>query len=581
MQPAVVFLCVLAGVIAAAYAVGRANRKREDDALIKRLAASFGKLPDKKMPEDRGRNLDGYYRAHPEPVTQGIDDITWNDLELSFLLRRIDSTRSSAGEEYLYYALRAARRLSSRDCAVLDYLTGSASSSERTKLQFFLSKLGNTGHYSLYDYLEKLKDAPRRGSLRDLPAILFPFASIALMFVNVPAGVLCLLLSFLFSTVTYFRDKAEILPYITCLQYILRLSSCGERLSAAGKTSKSPQLQAMAVEIGQAAAPLSSLRRGSFLLMSPAGAAGPADFVLDYVRILFHLDLIKFSAMMRGAKGHEKDIDQLITLTGSLDMLVSTASFRKSLPYWCHPDFPADNGAGSVFMDVKGLFHPLLAKAVPNDLLTDRDVLLTGSNASGKSTFLKAAALCALLGQALDTCPAASYRAPEYTIMTSMALRDSIQDGRSYFTAEIHSLKRIEDAALDPAGRPVLCCIDEVLRGTNTIERIAASTKILERFSEFRVLCFAATHDIELTTLLEGYDNYHFEEELDGNDVVFSYKLRRGPADTRNAIRLLRAAGFPESVTDGAAEMAGHFEKTGSWLNMQTGDKNNAECHNL
>ncbi|HBH69952.1 MAG TPA: hypothetical protein DDX59_00490 [Lachnospiraceae bacterium] len=573
MQPAMVFLFVLIFLIAAAYIAGSANRKREDDALLKKLADSFGKRPDKKIPGERSRHLDGYYKAHPEPVPGGIDDITWNDLELSLVLQRIDTTRSSAGEEYLYYALRTAKRLSAREREVLDYLTGSASSSERSKLQFLLSKLGDTGHYSLYDYLEKLKDAPRRGPLRDLPAILFPFAGVAFMFVNVPAGVLCLLLSFLFGTVTYFRDKAEILPYITCLQYILRLSSCGERLSAAGKTSECLQLQAMAAEIGQAAAPLASLRRGSFLLMSPAGAAGPADFVLDYLRILFHLDLIKFSSLMRGILGHEGDIDRLITLTGRLDMLISTASFRKSLPYWCHPDFSGEDGAGSVFLDVRELYHPLLSKAVPNDLQTDRNILLTGSNASGKSTFLKAAAICALLGQALDTCPAASYRASEYTIMTSMALRDSIQNGQSYFIAEIQSLKRIQDAAKESDGRPVLCCIDEVLRGTNTIERIAASTKILESFSGLPVLCFAATHDIELTSLLQGYDNYHFEEELERGDVMFSYKLRRGPADTRNAIRLLRAAGFPNAVTDGAAEMAGHFEKTGHWLNMQTGDE--------
>ena len=175
MQPAMVFLFVLIFLIAAAYIAGSANRKREDDALLKKLADSFGKRPDKKIPGERSRHLDGYYKAHPEPVPGGIDDITWNDLELSLVLQRIslvlqrtDTTRSSAGEEYLYYALRTAKRLSARDREVLDYLTGSASSSERSKLQFLLSKLGDTGHYSLYDYLEKLKDAPRRGPLRGI-----------------------------------------------------------------------------------------------------------------------------------------------------------------------------------------------------------------------------------------------------------------------------------------------------------------------------------------------------------------------------------------------------------------------------
>ena len=111
MQPAMVFLCVLIFLIAAAYIAGSANRKREDDALLKKLADSFGKRPDKKIPGERSRHLDGYYKAHPEPVPGGIDDITWNDLELSLVLQRTDTTRSSAGEEYLYYALRTAKRL--------------------------------------------------------------------------------------------------------------------------------------------------------------------------------------------------------------------------------------------------------------------------------------------------------------------------------------------------------------------------------------------------------------------------------------------------------------------------------------
>ena len=143
-----------------------------------------------------------------------------------------------------------------------------------------------------------------------------------------------------------------------------------------------------------------------------------------------------------------------------------------------------------------------------------------------------------------------------------MALRDSIQEGESYFMVEIKSLRRILDA-----GGSVLCFIDEVLRGTNTIERIAASSEILMEFAKRGILCFAATHDIELTEILaEYYDNYHFEEELTGGDVAFSYRLHEGPATTRNAIRLLEKAGFDADLTARANERAARFEKEGSWL---------------
>lgn len=86
----------------------------------------------------------------------------------------------------------------------------------------------------------------------------------------------------------------------------------------------------------------------------------------------------------------------------------------------------------------------------------------------------------------------------------------------------------------------MLCFVDEVLRGTNTVERISASTEILKSLSAEQVLCFAATHDVELTELLaKEYDNYHFEEEIVEGDVRFNYRLLTGKATTRNAIKLL------------------------------------------
>ena len=113
---------------------------------------------------------------------------------------------------------------------------------------------------------------------------------------------------------------------------------------------------------------------------------------------------------------------------------------------------------------------------------------------------------------------------------------------------------------------PVLCCIDEVLRGTNTIERISASAEILTQLAGQPIQVFAATHDMELTELLKDlYVNYHFSETLDGDDVKFSYKLLEGPADSRNAIRLLRALGYDPGIADRAESRARNFIETGSW----------------
>ena len=131
---------------------------------------------------------------------------------------------------------------------------------------------------------------------------------------------------------------------------------------------------------------------------------------------------------------------------------------------------------------------------------------------------------------------------------------------------EIRSLKRVLDAASEAVNTPVLCCVDEVLRGTNTIERISASTEILSQLALKPIQIFAATHDMELTELLKDkYLNYHFSETLDGDDVKFSYLLKEGPADSRNAIRLLRALGYDPGIADRAEERARHFIDTGVW----------------
>ena len=146
-----------------------------------------------------------------------------------------------------------------------------------------------------------------------------------------------------------------------------------------------------------------------------------------------------------------------------------------------------------------------------------------------------------------------------------MALTDNLFEGDSYYIVEIKSIKRILDAAREK-GCKVLCFVDEVLRGTNTIERIAASTQILKVFADSKIKCFAATHDIELTQLLKGqYQLYHFEGNVTDNDVHFDYVMKGGPATNRNAIKLLGALGYDKDIVDKAQHMADRFLESGSW----------------
>lgn len=609
------FLGILAAFILITLMLGLRERKRTRNKLRAALRSSFGKPSSKKTAPERYAQIPQYYLHHPGDFQ--IDDITWNDLDLDEMFSQMDSTCCAAGEEYLYYllrtpALRAGDLPFSRE--QYDWFGEGAHEEERLRLQEILTGLGHAGRYSLYDYIDSTASLGERSNLPHYLAIAAPFAAFALMFLHTGIGILLLLAVLAFNLVSYFKEKAKIAPYFQVFNYVLRLLECAEKV----EKQNCPVFKEESDRIPALLASFASFRRGTGLFLgSTTGSTDPAGFVLEYVRILFHLDLIKFNSMLAQMRGRQKEIDALLTIIGRIDSCISLVSWRETLPFYTVPllkeqaeqdqegaEKPgtADDlykagaaantdkagtafnaGRAGIAFRVQDLYHPLLTEPVSNSLKAGRPVLLTGSNASGKSTFLKAAALCALLSQSTGIAPAKSYSGAYYRIYTSMALRDSLRDGESYFIVEIKSLRRIlqasgnvsvsasEEAVFTGSQQllqqiPVLCCIDEVLRGTNTVERIAASAEILRCFAGRNVLCFAATHDLELTSLLgDVFDNYHFSEEIENGDVRFSYRLQPGPSTTCNAIALLGALGYDRTLVDSARTRADRFLAEGRW----------------
>ena len=145
-----------------------------------------------------------------------------------------------------------------------------------------------------------------------------------------------------------------------------------------------------------------------------------------------------------------------------------------------------------------------------------------------------------------------------------MAINDALERSESYFIVELKSIKRIIDESENKGA--LLCIIDEVLRGTNTVERIAASSQVLKSLKKENVICFAATHDVELTYILDGiYRNLHFEENIEGDDVKFDYILREGRTTSRNAIKLMEVLGFDSDTVKKSHELVEKFEASGNW----------------
>lgn len=535
--------------------------KNEEKMFRNSLLENYGKEPPKEYSLERFARLDSYLERHKEE--KQLDDITWNDLGMDEVFCRIDRTLSAAGEEYLYFTLRNIF-CGKEKLDHLEEVTGwfLEQDDTRIRVQLLLKKLGHLGKYSLYDYLDNLDYLGERNNRKILLLNLLYLLFASLLFVQPAVGILGIVVCMLGHILTYFREKKVIEPYITSFAYVLRMIDVCEELGR----QKIPAYKKELEDLNEALKSLRELKRGSFWVM--AGNQGkiggnPLDIIADYLRMILHLDIWQFNLMLRKLRLKTNEVDRLLGITGYLDMAISVGGFRRSLEGYCIPQL--EENANKVYLHMEGGWHPLLTHPVKNSIRADRGVLLTGSNASGKSTFLKMVAVNAVLAQTIHTCTAESYHAPVFRIFSSMALRDSIQNGESYYIVEIRSLKRILDAAQTETA-PVLSFVDEVLRGTNTVERIAAATQILIHLSESGVLCFTATHDIEMTELLKDcYDNYHFEEVIRDGDISFPYELLPGRAGTRNAIRLLALMGYDKEITERAATQAEDFIQTGKW----------------
>lgn len=560
MEVLVTFL-VLIILMLAFIGIERYQEKKAALHFRQSLRDNYGKAPQRAYQLERFEKIGSYYKKHP--ASNQVDDITWNDLGMDDIFKRMNYSFSATGEEYLYYTLRTPQydkeHLKTLEKHVNFFM---AHQEERVEVQEIMNRLGYVGKYSLYDYLDNLELLGERSNKKHYLLNLLYIPCICLIPFFSTGGIFCLVLLMLINIVTYYREKGEIDPYIVSFGFVQRLylySGQLARMDLPGFEQEKERLQ-------KSRKKLKPLYQGSFWVMSPGRGnttgGNPLEMILDYLRMVFHLDLIQFNKMLGILRNHIKDVDMLITVAGYLETVISIGAFRASL----------SNGYTSpVFTRGKTLildscYHPLLQNPVKNSITTENCVLLTGSNASGKSTFLKTVALSALLAQTIHTVAADSYRAPMYRILSSMALRDNLAGGESYYIVEIKAIKRILENTTEKEALPVLCFVDEVLRGTNTVERIAASSQILRSLAEEGAMCFAATHDIELTELLKDYyTNYHFAEEIQSGDIVFNYRLHSGKASTRNAIRLLELLGYPSEITNRARKEAEAFVTTGNW----------------
>jgi hypothetical protein len=481
---------------------------------------------------------------------------TASDLDVDDVFSFIDRTNSKPGQQYLYKKLHSPE-LAESYFNTLEQKTQllSKDQSLRELAEFKLSALNSNDayylpevfgkvHHSLFDPLITLY-------IRIAPFVTLLFA--ASLFIAPNQFALLFLFALLIANVViHFSNKTKVMSYTHSLPQLLILNNVAQWLAGHQLLENDHHINKSLIKVDKLKKSL------GFINLQNKAASDPTDIMFlfsEWLKMFLLIEPLIFIFSMSRVNKYLEDIKTLYEAVAQVDMAISIQSVRAGSTHYCIPRFTTNSGQ----ITIKDLYHPLIENCVANSIHIDnkQGVLVTGSNMSGKTTFIRAVAINALLSQTINTSFATEYSAPPLKIFTSINMSDDLGGHKSYFQAEATSVKNIIMEAT--AGKPVssLVIIDEIFRGTNTIERIAAAKAVLSYFIENKSFVFVSTHDLELAELLgHDYKVFSFEELIGDDRLIFDYKIKEGLLKNKNGIAVLKGLGFPESIIDEANKVS-------------------------
>lgn len=525
--------------------------------ILARLRAAWGQPVGAGRPVD-DRVAEAWDELERAGAPAGaLDARTWADLDLDRVLAGIDRTETGLGRQVLHRRVRSG--------AAWDDTPGQEILAERFRTDpalresvgFHLASAGPTLGFGFWmitrpgaivtQWWYRAFPVLSIGMLASIVAI--PFVPRILPVVLVLAVVnLVIRMATAWQVPGILAPMRQMGPVIHTAERLLEVIGTGD-----------DQLLTMAEKVRR----LQPLRRIASWVSRDVMASG--DLVTaawEYFNLLFILDA---NALFLSAR-HLEELGPVLAAVagwiGDVDVALSVAALRAEPRGWCVPawrDQPETRGAG--------LWHPLVDDPVPNDvtLRPGRGIIITGANMSGKSTYLRTVGVAAVLARALGTCPAQSWQGRPYRVRSLIGRNDDLALGKSYYQVEADGVVgMLHDAA---APTPTLFLLDELLRGTNTVERLAAGEAVLRALlagpeGGAAHVVLVATHDGELVSMLSGlYQPFHFRETAGPEGLSFDYQRREGPASTRTAIALLESTGAPKSVVDAARARAEELDR--------------------
>ena len=488
-----------------------------------------------------------------------VDGQTWHDLDMHRVFDLLNHTQSSIGAEALYQKMRL---LNFQPDASLQELEDFFEHHPdlRLKVQVVMNQLGKKNHNMARSIVANpgKQDSSIYLSLYIFLACLPVLSLFFLPFFKIQAlSVLIASVTFniIFSSIRNWSNKMR----LDQVSYLVRIFASAEKLSRLAL----PKQEALK----QAVQPFKKTKVISSILQSPTGSS-EMEIILIYLNFLFLIPQIAQIYIYQQVRAHQKEAQETINLLGELEVAISLLRHKRDGKLVCHPCFKQDGGIKG-----KGIYHPLLADPVANDVSFEKNMVISGDNASGKSTYLKMVAINCILAQGLGFAYGESLELSYGHVMTSMDVSDDIEVGDSYFITESKTILRMIES-LEKSGFHYFF-IDELFKGTNTIERIGSGLGIVRWLSRHDCLYMISSHDIELVAASGAVnDNYHFDSRYVDGKIVFDYQIKQGAAVTKNAVNTLKSLHFPSEITQTSQELIGQYEKTGKWsLNRMLSDK--------
>jgi len=507
---------------------------------LKQLRHDWGKIPENALDIESVKTFFEFNKVNSIDHSYCVDEDTWHDLDFNEIFSLINRTTTPIGAQYLFYLLRhpvfKREILYKREELINNF---SKDQNLREKVQITIQSLEEkNAKYLPYSLWKPLPEKPVYAKF--LPFLSFLSLSILLLVLFDFLHFSVLIVIFIINLIIRSFVKRKIDVFIYSFQYLGVLIRTAEKISSL-KFNELKDIQKILIK---------NLRETKIIAKKIFALQFKDDLgLIEYLNIYFLWDISGFYSAIDEIEQHIDKLRKIYETVGYLDTLISIASFRLDYHQSCRPSF---NRNFNKYI-VNAIYNPLLNNPVPNSFDFDtKNFIITGSNMSGKTTFLKTIGVNAILAQTINTSMAERYEAPLIKVISSIGMADNLILGKSYYLSEVESILRLLKASNSDIIH--LFILDEIFRGTNSVERLASSIEVLNYLANEKDFILVATHDLQLSRILNHkYQNFHFREKVCEEGLSFDYKLHPGTSTTRNAIALLKYVGYPKSIVENAS----------------------------